>query len=304
MSVSAVDFATGFRTMINKPIMAINPDKSIKMQKNRLAQHEKSIRADQQRQIYEIAKENGFNDADIKIGLEILKKVNLAYKESHNTPNPEAIHDKEISPENFIALKTTLSQKNIDINNISLINSATPSPCGSDADNRHRYGYSYTIEDGSISSASYSNIEPIAITFYPKFHLHNKNTRLSSCIHEATHVIEGHNIIHSMIPGLIGKITQKDPNEVKKSESFQRLVQINERQAEVLPSLKDKRTASSMREMRFEGHYPGMLYGQHYLQLSDIDETHKMIDYLEHVKTHPMPPIKEIRLKYFEQNNA
>lgn len=303
MSVAAANFAVGIRTMINKPIMAINPDKFIKIHKNRLAQIEKNIRADEQNQLYEIAKEHDLKDTDIKIGLEIINKINLSYRESHNKFNPDAVHSKNISPELFSVLQKKLAEGNIDINNVSITNSDIASPYGFDAQNEHSYRYTYTMaQDGSIPSASYSNQKPINITFYPKFHLLDKCEQQSSCIHEATHVIEGHNVTQGIVSILIGGVTQKNPSDIRESKSFQNFVQIHERQAEVLPSVKDREVASLMREHRFSGYYPNMLYGEHYLQLSDIDETHKMIAYLEHIKKYPRKPmssIKNTRLKSF-----
>ena len=291
MSVAATNFAMGIRTIINKSIMATNPDKFIKMYKNRLAQIEKNIRTDEQNQFYEIAKEHGLRDMDVKTGLEIINKINLSYRESHNKLNPNAVHDKNISPELFSILQKKLAEGNIDIKNVSVTNSDIPSPDGFDAENRHSYKYTYAIaQDGSIPFAAYSNEEPINIIFYPKFHLHNKSIQQGSCIHEATHVIEGHNVTQGIVATLIGGVTQKNPSDVKESKSFQKLVQIHERQAEVLPSLKDREAASLMREDRFTGYYPNMLYGEHYLQLSDIDETHKMIAYLEDIKKYPPNP--------------
>lgn len=308
MSVVVADFAVGIRTMINKPIMAINPDKFIKIHKNRLAQIEKNIRVDEQNQLYEIAKEHDLRGADIKIGLEIINKVNLSYRESHNNLSLDVVHDENISPVLYSILQKKLAEGNIDIKNVSIINSDVPSLCGSDAHNEHSYRYTYSIaQDNSISSASYSNLKPINITFFPKFHLLDKCGQEGSCVHEATHVIEGHNVTQGMVSTLIGGVMQKNPSDVQESKSFQKFVQIHERQAEILPSLRDREIASLMRKHRSTGHYPDMLYGQHYLQLSDIDETHKIIAYLEHVKKYPHKPIsstKKMRLRHFESKNA
>ncbi|HLW73205.1 MAG TPA: hypothetical protein VKR54_04085 [Candidatus Babeliales bacterium] len=307
MSVAVTNFVMGIRT-INKLIMATNPDKFIKIHKNRLAQIEKNIRADEQNQFYEIAKEHDLRDTDIKIGLEIINKINLSYRESHSKPSPNVVHDKNISPELFNIIRKKLAEGNIDINNVSITNSDISSPHESVADNGHFYVCTYTIaQGGSISSVSYSNNKPIHITFYPKFHLLNKCSQQTTCIHEATHIIEGHNITEGVVPDLIGRVTQKNSSDVEKSKGFQKLVQIHERQAEVLPSLKDPEVASLMREDRCTSYYPNRLYGKHYLQLSHIDETHKMIAYLEHIKKYPLKPIPSIQktiLKSFELKNA
>jgi len=38
---------------------------------------------------------------------------------------------------------------------------------------------------------------------------------------------------------------------------------------------------------------------EHYFQLSTIDETHKMIAYLEHIKKHPRKPMPQVRPSKF-----
>jgi len=281
MFAVVINFAMGIRAMIYKPIMAINPDKFIKILNNRLAQIEKNIRADEQNQFYEIAKEHDLGDTDIKIGLEIIDKMNLSYRESHSKLNLDVVHDKNISAELFSILQKKLAEENIDINSVSITNSDVASPDGVDAQCKHDYKCNYTIQDDGLPFASYSNNKPINITFYPKFHLFNKCMQQGICIHEATHIIEGHGITQVMVSAFIGDVTQKNPSDVEKSKNFQKLVQIHERQAEVLPSLKDRKIASLMREHRFTDYYPNMLYGKHYLQLSEIDEAYKMIAYLE-----------------------
>ena len=300
LSVSASDAIIGFRTMFQRPLMAINPDKSIKMLKNKLALMEKNIRIAEEKEIYNIAQDNALNDEQTERLFQELKKLKISYKEFLNNSDDYGSQDADIPKENIAIIKKTLSNAQMNANNIHFINSNEPvylsaetvTPCGF-----------RTIENNTQDVSYEHYIDPLTMTFYPKFYQHDNTDQFATCIHEARHVIEGHCLSSAFIKFFIKKHNfNVEHNDI----NCQKLRQIQERQAEVLPSIQDKESALLMRAQRSNGYYENMLYGQHYLQLSDIDETHKMITYLENIKKYPhtpMPPTKEIRLNQFSHNN-
>ncbi len=57
---------------------------------------------------------------------------------------------------------------------------------------------------------------------------------------------------------------------------------IQEKQAEIFPSVDDQHVSLCMRKMRKEiSYYPGYLYSGHYNTLVTINELHKMIDWIK-----------------------
>jgi hypothetical protein len=282
MSVASTDVVLGVKKIITMPIMLINPDKSITRLKNKLIDIEHSIRTDYDNQIRCITKEYNVDDAGTQIIFKILDAIKSEYRKSHQIGVKNVVHNEKIPFKNFTLLKVLLCKKNIDINNISLINSREQ--LGEhDAQARFEYTYRYAEQDNGDIGAVYFNNEPISIIFFPTFYNLDQMEQAGLCIHEATHVVEGHAVSRSMLLDVMEKFTQEN---VRESKSYKKLEQITERQAEVLPALEDSHVAALMRIMRFKGYYPGMLEGDHYKQLSEIDNTHRMIASLEYVKDH------------------
>lgn len=279
----AIDIVMTIKAMALRPIMAINPDKFIAIEENRLKQIEKNIRTAEANAIYAIIKENGLG-SEYAIGLQNRRKeLHKSRKEYLSKSQPNIIHDEGLSPELVKIIEKQLTREQIDINSIHLIKSAIPSEYGHDASTVSPSPFYFSI-DGDTVSVFNQNTDPGNITFFPKFDSYTQEEQLAFGIHEAGHMIEGHDTTTGDIFHYINFYTHKDPDEICKSKKFKKLLQIHERQAEVLPSLKNKKSAALIRKMRSVIHYPNMLYGKHYLQISNIDEKHKMIAYLKHIK--------------------
>lgn len=291
----AIDLAMGIRTMILKPIMATNPDRFIKILKTRLEQMEKNIRVAEANAIADIVKENGLGDEYVAGLQKRLIELHKSRREYISKPQPDVIHDKDLSPKLVAIIKKQLVKANININSLHLIKSSTPSIYGHDASASSPSPF-YVSIDNDVVSVSNQNTNPGNISFFPSFYLYPEKYHLATGIHEAGHIIEGHSVTIGNIPHYINFYTHTDQNDIEKSKNFQKLLQIHERQAEVLPSLKNKKAASLIRDVRSYYYYPKMLYGKHYMELSNIDEIHKMIAHLE--------SIKKIRANHSTKHNA
>ena len=271
-----IDMAIGLRSMIQRPYMKMDSEGYIKILKNKLILIEENLYIAEQKQIYEIAKENGVDDEQIKRLFQELKGLKIFYKEFLNNSDHCGDHDVSIPKENIALIKETLSKAQLSANNIHLLNSnesshlvaETITECGFRRIENNTQGLSYEYY-----------IDPLTIVFYPELYRLDNAGQFGTCIHEARHVIEGHGLSIALIKVFIRQ------HSLNNDIDCQKLVQIQERQAEVLPSIQDKESALFMRTKRSHGYYQNMLYEKHYLQLSDIDETHKMIVYLENINT-------------------
>jgi len=129
---------------------------------------------------------------------------------------------------------------------------------------------------------------PPIITLYP-FIRHNKwffdtflfsTSRRSTLIHEIGHAVEHHSLEQSIISSAIHHLTKAKYKDIYSNENYKRLQQQHEREAEILPALKFKEDASTLRRARRWGLYPKMLYSEHYLTLALVDTLHKLNDKL------------------------
>jgi len=279
-NTAAIDMAIGLRSMIQRPYMKMNPESHIKVLQNKLILMEKNLRATEQKQIYEVAKENGLDDQDTNRVFSLLDKFHNDRKQ--NFGQSQLIGNHEIDPNLTAIVKKQLAKYNTDVASVNLINEEL-------ADIALAEGTCPMPSSWDLSSENfiYEDIIPGSIKFSPEFYRNVQTKKAAKAIltHEVTHFVEGHHLTCFMTIWAIQAL--KNLDTIKTGEPWDKLKQIHERQAEILPSLKDKKSASLIRLLRSgpNGTYPGMLYEKHYLQLSDIDETHKMISYLENINT-------------------
>lgn len=279
-STAIIDKVIGLRSTIQKSYMKNNPDVYIKTLKNKLSLIEKNIRAAEQKQIYEVAKENDLDDQDTNRIFSLLNKFHNDRKQNFGKPQPIGNH--EIDPNLTVIIKKQLAKYNIDVASVDLINE--------ELENMELAEATCPMpSEWNLSSENfiYEDIIPGSIKFSPRFYRHVKTKKAAKTIiiHEIAHFTEGHHLTCFMTQWAIQAL--KDIDTIKIGKPWHKLKQIHERQAEILPSLKDKKSASLIRFFRSgpNGTYPGVLYEKHYWQLSDIDETHKMIAYLEDIST-------------------
>ncbi len=289
-TTKTIDIALGVKQVIQKPIQSTHPDKFIQAHQNKLKKMEQNLRETEQNQINTIFKKNGLNDEQIKEANNKLKEYHYAHTNFLRQPNTNVIHDPQLA-EPIDIIKKQLAQNGMTIESINIVQS-----------NDFPYNAVASGESVSMNTTTFSGktffriIKPAQITFHPKSI--NDPQIKAITIHEAEHIINGHSITQNVISSFINTKN----NTLTKSQSYQQLRQTHERQAEVFPSLRDAECASIMRASRSNEYYPNMLYGEHYLQLSEIDETHKMIAYLEQAKQNPRPTaMPQIKISKFWQ---
>ena len=287
-----IDAALWLRKTIHRPIMAHNPDKFIKINQAKLKKIEQDLRKQEENQIHTIFKENGLNNKQIKKAKNILKGYHGIYKQLLHEPNPNTIHDPQLK-DSINVIQTQLAEQNMNINSTNIIQSDIPADFGgSTTATAATHPLRFRTKIIKKKTFLMEVVEPAKIVFRI-----NHPYRNDISLHEAEHLIEGHGTTRGAIKSLVHHFTG---NEIKETEALYTLCQIHEKQAEILPSLRKAKSASIMRHARFLNPYPYMLYTEHYLNLSDIDETHKMIAYLEHIKKHPRKPMPQVkRSKFF-----
>jgi len=273
-STVAIDMAIGLRSMIQRSYMKMDPERYIEGLKNKLILMEKNIRMAEEKEIYIIAQDNGLNGEQIKRLFQELKDLKISYKEFLNNPDHSGDHDVSIPKENIALIKETLSKAQLSANNIHLLNSSESMHLVAET----IIDCDFRKTENNAQDVLYEHrFNELTMLFYPTLYLLDNTDQFGTCIHEARHVIEGHCLSNAFIKFFIRK------HSLNNDIDCQKLVQIQERQAEILPSIQDKESALLMRAKRSDSYYQNMLYEKHYLQLSDIDETHKMIAYLENI---------------------
>jgi hypothetical protein len=274
-NTAAIDMLFELRSMIQRPYMKIDPQRHVVELQKKLLLMGKNLRIAERDHIYRIAKKNGLNDEQIERLFQELKHLKASYKEFLNNPDHCSHHDMSIPEENIACIKQTLSRAQLSANNIHLLNSCAFT--GLVAETVGEFGFGI-VENDAGGELYVHRFDKISILFHPNLYDHSPIVQSAVCMHEARHVIEGHTLSNAFVQFFISKKT------LNTEVDCQQLLQIEEREADILPAIQDKEAALFMRLKRSRDYYEGKLYEKHYVQLSDIDETHKMITYLENIK--------------------
>lgn len=260
----------------DKAAMAKSPHTYIPILKAALSSMKNDLLVAEQKQLNAVMQANGLDEPKINQVFSLLNKFHKGREQNFDNPQPKGTHTIDSTLQTIIAQE--LSKYKIDVASIHLIQEELPGEC---AEATCPMPSSWDIlPDGDIV---YGGIIPGSIKFASDFNNQAPTEKQAKAIiaHEVTHFVEGHHLTCFMTIWAIKALT--NCNAIKIDQNWHMLKQIHERQAEIFPALKHPETASLLREFRFgpNGTYPGMLYEEHYQQLSEIDETHKMIDYLQ-----------------------
>ncbi len=114
---------------------------------------------------------------------------------------------------------------------------------------------------------------PTVILYHNFFEL-SYEQRIAVMGHELTHLALQHEETQNILGMEIKYFTGTKREEIINSKNWKKLETICERQAEVLH--KDAEWASIMKNKRHQGFYPDHLFLNHYAQLTEIDELHKL----------------------------
>ena len=296
-AVIAIDKKFDREWTIKKIIQSKFPDLFIKINQSKLKAIKHTIQKEEHNHIQSLLKENKLSKEEIKqtfaiiqIGLETRKK----YLSQSAWFWTNATHDPELS-EHIEIINAQLKKKGLNSNNINIIKENREKQYGGSNEQRSSYNYTYNLLSKTITSFTFS-CEPDTISINSPYINHNHKEAIA--LHETEHSIRGHVTIQSLIEMCIKHFNGNSNADA--SKNYYRLQRIHEHQAEVFPSLRNAKAASLMRNRRRDGYYTNMLYDEHYYQLSEIDEIHKMIAHLQSAKKDfPSPTIQPINLSKF-----
>jgi len=112
------------------------------------------------------------------------------------------------------------------------------------------------------------------VILYHKFFELPYEQRIAVMGHELTHLALQHEEMQNILGMEIKYFTGAKREEIINSKNWKKLEIICERQAEILH--KDAEWASIMKNKRNQGYYQDHLFLNHYAQLTEIDELHKL----------------------------
>lgn len=204
-------------------------------------------------------------------------------------PDENVTHDTDFPQEIFAILK----KNEIHPQSINFINHKnTP--------NNGRIAASMTEVSPHIritpKTISISNASAPTLNIYPVFWTLSKTDKIAGLIHEIEHLLEHHSNTEMVLRNFLDETTRAEKYNIEDNLNFKKLKTIYERQAEILPSLRDAETAAVMRSMRHQDFYPNKLFISHYAQLAEIDELHKLNARLTNYKPMPVQKVDNLRV--------
>lgn len=113
---------------------------------------------------------------------------------------------------------------------------------------------------------------PITINVFPSL---IKNTNLQEmialCAHEVQHIIQLHGLTDGILRNYITHYCSVDSETLTQSPEFQKFIQIQEAQAEILSAINDAEIARSLNAYRKSKYYPEYLYEEHFYTINTIN---------------------------------
>jgi hypothetical protein len=248
----------------------INPEWRKKLIQSRLNRIEKNLRIDEATAIQEIANHYKIDDQKLK---NIMAHVNDAVSFEKNymsKAHPEVQHDESFPKEIF----SILEKNGINPHAISLLNNNGyfPGP--------ENIQIIASADNLKINEKSFT---PPTITLFKPYWEMSKESQLQALIHETEHIKEHHSIKSVYFEEQIMQLNHIETQQ-KVQSVCSKMSTIQERQAEIFPSIRDPHAASLCRLYRSHSFYADCLFLSHYVELAEIDELHKLNAKLEQYK--------------------
>jgi hypothetical protein len=108
------------------------------------------------------------------------------------------------------------------------------------------------------------------ITIYPGFFEYKKNIRQAILLHEVSHIALQHGGEDNILSSFINMKTNTKPNDLEKSPSWRRFMQIKEAETEIIPATQCHLYAYLLVKLRRKQYYPDCLFINHYERLKKI----------------------------------
>jgi hypothetical protein len=270
-----------------------NPTHQQHIVQKKLEHIENKIRKDMNSTIQSLLNDYNVSD-DLQSSVAATIHYHKVFSEYYmSQPHAEVIHDSDFSEEIFPILK----KNGIHPQSINLINkhkdieetTATIHVASMMEIMPH-------IEANNEGQILASNLGAPTLTTYPEFWKYSTENKIAHLSHEIGHLTEHHSHTANMLINFINQIAKTDKQCIESNLNFKKLQTILERQAEILPSLRDSETAAIMRNHRSNEYYPKQLFTNHYAQLAEIDELHKLNARLTNYKPMPIQKIDDLRV--------
>lgn len=274
--------------MTTKIVGSTNPTKETDKIKARFEQIKKDLLSAEQDQVKVVLKKyitsDNFDDPvnHINVCLGIITDIKKASKKYMSQPQQGVIHQEEF-PMNLLPLEE-LKQHDINLDSINLIiTDNLPNdeglPVGMEA-YALSPAHNWSMGNGFEIKNDLSVQGLMAVG--PKFITLPEGEQQALLIHESEHIIQQHTTTRITLIACIIRTTDEVQEAIINSREWKKLIEIQEQQAEIFPSLRNPRYASIIRAMRGVSHYTGMLYENHYYALSAIDEDWKYMNWVNH----------------------
>ena len=231
--------------------------KTIELQ---LKNYENAIFAQEKKALHYIKHTFNIPDKQWDVCLKEIKQIKEINKQEMKKTDKNVVHDA-ILPENVQLILTSLLQQN-DINpaNITIKKSSKK--------NSHYAHVTWHFKKNDLTHY----IPPKIVVFPQTFTLSSEEVT-AICAHEVEHLVQQHAVTKESIITCIQQHNSLTRQEIINHEAFQKLIQVHEAQAEILPALRNSKIAFCMKKLRENKFYiHGNLHEFHYYQLSSINK--------------------------------
>ncbi len=212
-----------------------------------------------------------------------INELKNVYKTALQHSQPHAQHDNNVPNTITDTLKKFLSNNAINPQNISIKSV--------DTTNRAiKMQVSIIIETMIDSTNNRLIISkqyiPVTIRIFPSLIKEaNKQKIIALCAHEVQHIIQLHGLTHVILENYITHYCSIDSETLTQSPEFQKFIQIQEAQAEILSAIQDPEIAHSLNVYRKKEYYPEYLYEKHFYTINTINmlwRVHELLSWIHH----------------------
>ena len=257
-----------------------NLDCAITLIHNQLKEFETWLLQEEQNAL--IAIKNAFNIHDTiwNSCLTDIKELKAIYTKAMCQPSKKTVHNKDVPTQLLDTITTLLLKNNINPQSISI-------QMADDQKTSRLMCVLSTIkmiinpaDNKLIISKKYL---PSTLEIFPGMMKNTKNI-VALCAHEVQHIIENHVPTRAIVQTYLKHYCAATDETLGASPEFQKFIQIQEAQAELLSAIKDPEIAHCLSTLRSKAYYPNYLYEDHYYHLSSVDMLWKLDSWLTRCK--------------------
>jgi len=255
-----------------------NLDQPIKLIQDQLKEFETWLLREEHNAMIAIKNKFNLNNELWNNCLSDIDELKNIYRTAMQEAHPTVNHDESVPVNITNTFKILLTNNAINPQSISIKTVDTPNKkiqmqisitTGSTVD---------TIDNRLIISKYYI---PISIEISPAMIKQtNQQTILALCAHEIEHILQHHCLTRYVLKKYITHYCSIDDETIASCPEFQKFIQIQEAQAELLSAIKNAEVAYSLNNYRKTEYYPRYLYEEHYYNTSTITMLWKLDSWL------------------------